>query len=138
MLLQNKHIFIVEDNLENRVVFTFALTKYGATVDFERTGRDMSSLQRKGQVDLILLDLNLTHHKSGFDVCDEIRAMPEFATIPIVAVSAMDPAIAIPEARRHGFTGFIAKPIDVHRFASQLASILEGEPVWFVGERQLL
>lgn len=139
MLLANKHIFIVEDNLENRVIFTIALTKFGAAVDFERTGKDVSmALSRKGQIDLILLDLNLTHHKSGFDVCDELRATPEFAKTPIVAVSAMDPAIAIPEARRHGFTAFIAKPIDVHRFPTQLASILEGEEVWSVGERQLI
>lgn len=139
MLLQDKHIFIVEDNLENRVIFTIALSKYGAAVDFERSGRDVAiALRRHRQVDLILLDLNLTHHISGFDVCDELRALPEFASVPIIAVSAMDPAIAIPEARRHGFTGFIAKPIDAHRFPLQIASILDGEQVWSVGERQLL
>ena len=36
MSLHDKHIFIVEDNLENRVVFQMALMKHGARVDFER------------------------------------------------------------------------------------------------------
>jgi CheY-like chemotaxis protein len=139
MLLKDKHIFIVEDNLQNRVVFQIALVKYGAVVDFERWGKDVPfCLRRLSHIDLIILDLSLSHQISGFDVCDEIRTLPEFAHIPIVAVSAMDPAIAIPEARLHGFAGFIAKPIDAHLFPTQIASLIAGEEVWFVGEKKPL
>jgi CheY-like chemotaxis protein len=139
MLLKNKHIFIVEDNVQNRVVFQVTLVKHGAVVDFERWGENaVACLERLRRIDLIILDLSLAKQVSGFDIFNEIRAHPEYADIPIIAVSAMDPAIAIPEARLRGFSGFIAKPIDVHLFPSQIARVIEGEQIWFVGEKRVI
>ncbi len=138
MLLQNKRIFVVEDNLQNRIIFQMALARHGATVDFERWGRDaLTHLNNITHVDLILLDLMLAEGVSGFEICDQIRAVPDYANVPIVAVSAMDPAIAIPKVRNHGFAGFIGKPIEVTLFPKQLASIINGESVWYAGERNL-
>jgi two-component system cell cycle response regulator DivK len=62
--------------------------------------------------------------------------VPEFKDVPIIAVSAMDPAIAIPEARIRGFSGFIAKPIEAHLFPEQVARVINGEEVWYVGEHR--
>lgn len=136
MLLKDKHIFVVEDNLQNRVVFQMALIRHGAVVDFERRGRDtLTHLKSAPRIDLIILDLMLADGISGFDIYDEIRAMPRFASVPIIAVSAMDPSIAIPKTRAQGFTGFIAKPIDNQLFPQQIAKLAMGEPVWYTGER---
>jgi len=55
-----------------------------------------------------------------------------------VAVSAMDPSVAIPQARQKGFSGFIAKPIDNRLFPQQIAQIIEGEQVWSIGERRII
>jgi CheY-like chemotaxis protein len=135
LLLSDKHIFIVEDNLENRVVFQMCLIRHGANVEFERWGRDaVRRLKTLSQVDLIVLDLMLKDGKSGLELCDEIRRLPKFANIPVVAVSAMDPSIAIPLTREKGFDGFIAKPIDIKLFPKQLQSLIEGQQVWYYGE----
>lgn len=139
MFLKGCHIFIAEDNMQNRVVFQMALARYGATVSFERSGREtVQRLQTVAQVatkiDAIVLDLMLADGVSGFDVFDQIRALPEYAETPIVAVSAMEPAIALPQAREKGFAGFIAKPIENYRFAAQMAAIINGEQVWFTGQ----
>ena len=83
------------------------------------------------------LDLMLKDNVSGFDLYDEIRSLPKYADVPIVAVSAIDPSIAIPKTRAKGFSGFIAKPIDSHLFAKQIAALLEGEQIWYAGERML-
>lgn len=138
MLLQNKRFFIVEDNIQNRVVFQMALTRHGAIVDFDRWGDEaLDRLNNTSNVDLIILDLMLPGGISGFDICAQVRTIPDYATIPIVAVSAMETAIAIPKARASGFSGFISKPVDVTLFPKQLASILNGEQVWYAGERNL-
>lgn len=138
MTLKGKHVFIVEDNIENRVVFQMILIKHGAFVEFERWGRDaIRRIKDSFKIDLIILDLMLKQGVSGFDIYDEIRAMPEFADIPIIAVSAMDPSVAMPKARAKGFNGFIAKPVDSHLFPVQIARILEGEQVWHAGEQML-
>ena len=136
MILKDKRIFIVEDNMQNRLVFQMALIRHGASVDFERWGRDtLYHLQNVSRVDLIVLDLMLAEGVTGFDLFDQIRGIEKYAKIPIIAVSAMDPSIAIPKLRKQGFSGFIAKPIDNVQFPRQLASIIAGEAVWSVGER---
>lgn len=136
MLLKDRHIFIVEDNSQNRIVFQMALVRHGAAVDFERSGQDtLYQLGRLSRIDLIIIDLMLPGGISGFDVFDDIRSLERYANIPIVAVSAMDPAVAIPKARAKGFAGFIAKPIDNRLFPKQIAQVIEGVPVWHAGER---
>jgi len=134
MLLQDKVVFIVEDNLQNRVVFQMILMRHGARVEFDRWGRDtLSRLKSLKQVDAIVLDLSLSLGISGYDVFDEIRADPQLGQIPIVAVSAGEPAIAIPLTQKKGFNGFIAKPIDDDRFPRQLETIIGGGTVWDAG-----
>ena len=138
MSLKNRRIFIVEDNWQNRVVYQMMLIRHEALVYFESWGANtIASLKKIANVDVIVLDLTLGQGISGFDLFEQIRELPNFATVPIVAVSAMDPAIAIPETRSKGFAGFIAKPIDIHIFPDQLATIIAGEAIWHVGERGL-
>jgi CheY-like chemotaxis protein len=134
--LQGKRIFIVEDNLQNRIIFQMILMRSGAEGDFERHGREtLSHLRNLSHVDLIVLDLMLAGGIDGFDIYNQIRALPQYSAVPIIAVSAMDPSIAIPKTRQHGFAGFIAKPINTDLFPRQLAAILNGEQVWYTGER---
>ena len=136
MLLDKKQIFIAEDNLQNRIIFQLALTKHGAVISFEQWGsRAVMLLKAIRHVDAIILDLMLAGGISGFDIFDQIRAMPEFDDVPIIAVSAVDPGTGIPKARQKGFAGFIAKPIDDLLFPRQIAAIIEGEEVWHMGER---
>lgn len=131
MLLAHRTIFIVEDNVQNRVVFKIALARHGAQVEFERWGTNSTFLLRSlPHVDLIILDLMLANGISGFTVFDEIRALPQFDQVPIIAVSAMEPAVAIPKLRQKGFAGFLTKPIDSTEFPKQVARIIEGERIW--------
>jgi len=136
MLLKNRSVFIVEDNIQNRIVFQMTLVVEGAKLEFERWGRDaIYRLNNQRSVDLIILDLMLHNDVSGYDIFTEIRANSKYDAIPIVAVSAAEPAIALPRTRQMGFSGFIAKPIDDELFAKQIAQILSGEKVWYTGER---
>jgi CheY-like chemotaxis protein len=136
MILKDKRIFIVEDNTQNRVVFTMILKPTGAVFEFERMGRGATGrLKTFGRADLIILDLMLMGGVSGYDIFDEIRAVPEYNTVPIIAVSASEPSVAIPETQKMGFSGFIAKPIDDDRFPKQLAQVINGEQVWYAGDR---
>ncbi|HLU11233.1 MAG TPA: response regulator [Oceanobacillus sp.] len=134
MLLKDKFIFIVEDNTQNRVVFQVILIRQGARVEFERWGKDaVRRLKTLRNVDVVVLDLGLAQGVSGYDIFDDIRAIPEYSALPVVAVSATDPAVGIPKTKAKGFNGFIAKPIDDVRFPRQLAKIIAGEEVWDTG-----
>lgn len=132
--LRDKHIFIIEDNTENRLIFQLIFMKHEAQTGFDRWGTEaLVRMRNVTQIDVIILDLMLSDGASGFDIFKQIRSVPRFADTPIVAVSAMEPAIAIPKAQKLGFNGFISKPIDKALFPMQIASIIEGEEVWYTG-----
>jgi CheY-like chemotaxis protein len=135
MILSGKHIFIVEDNALNRVVYQMTLgVQGGAYLDFDRWGREtVDRLERSHNWDLIILDLMLHRGISGFDIFQDIRALPACNAIPIIAVSASEPAVALPKARELGFAGFISKPIDEGSFVDQVARIIAGEQIWVDG-----
>lgn len=135
LLLENKRVFIVEDNLANRAIEQMILERNGAVTAIERYGTTtLERLKAFAPVDIIIMDLMLPNGVSGFDITDEIRTMPEFKQIPVVAVSATDPAEAMPKAMAKGFSGFISKPIDFDQFPAQIARILKGEKIWAEGD----
>lgn len=134
MSVKGKHILIVEDNSLNRVVYQITLGVQGAVLEFDRWGREAITRLKAGRdFDLIILDLMLHGGISGFDIFQEIRTMPQFNAIPIVAISASEPAIAMPRARELGFSGFISKPIDEAYFVGQISKLMAGEEVWHDG-----
>lgn len=133
MLLKDKRIFYIEDDLKNRSIVQAILEQAGARFSFERWGKD-ETLQRLhdfSPVDIILLDLMFPDHVSGYDIYARIRADSQFAAVPILIVSAADPAIEMPKARKLGLSGFIAKPIDFRLFPQQIADCLAGQAVWY-------
>ena len=74
MRLKDKRIFIVEDNVENRIIYHMILVREGALFEFERWGNTaVQKLQNFKPVDLIILDLMLSARTTGFTVFDEIR-----------------------------------------------------------------
>ncbi len=130
-LLKDKHILLLEDNPANMFVMAVLLQMEGAKTGSERWGAStIAQLRALQPIDLILLDLMFPNGVTGWDVFTEIRSYAEFAHVPIVAVSAMDAAIAIPKAQEMGFSGFIAKPLDYDRFPGHVLNALSHKPVW--------
>lgn len=130
-LLKGKRVFVVEDDVVNMAITAVLLRGHGATViqDAWNSGT-LQMLKEHMPVDIILLDLMLRHGVSGYDIYSKIKAEPELANIPIVAVSASDPHVEIPRAQMLGFDGFIGKPINLHHFGEQVLSCLNHTKVW--------
>src|SRR5258708_22178433 len=130
--VKGKRIFYVEDDVNNRVIVTVILERAGAIVNFERWGGDdaIARLKAFQPIDLILCDLSFPDKITGYDVFDRIRAIPEFASIPIVAVTSADPTVEMPKVQAKGFNGFIGKPVNMLTFATDLARVLDGEKIW--------
>lgn len=130
-VLEQKRIFIVEDDISNMAVYSVALSSNGASVIQDAwNSSTIELLRRTLPVDIILLDLMLRRGVSGYDIFDEIKADPELAKIPVIAVSASDPEIEIPRAKSKGFVGFIGKPISLLNFPLQVAACIKGEQLW--------
>lgn len=131
MILKGKRIFVVEDDARNKTIVQMLLERAGAIVTCERwVPAIMQNLKAFSPVDAILLDLMLPNNTTGYDVFKQIREQQEFNNVPIIAVSASDPSEAIPRTQDLGFAGFIAKPVDFHRFAQSVAECMAGQSVW--------
>ena len=133
--LRDKRIFITEDNTLNRAVYMMLLKILGAIIEFDRLGRETPSKLAVFKPDLIILDLMLPNGDSGYHIFNKIRQMPNYGNVPIVAISASEPSVALPKCKELGFSGFIAKPIEEELLVDQLVRLIEGEEVWYVGER---
>lgn len=131
MLLDNKRIFVIEDDSSNLAIIRTILLRQGASVPFDVWGKGTIEIIRNSMpIDVILLDLALPRGVSGYDVFDQIRATPELSEIPVVIVTAADPSTEMVKARSKGVNGFISKPIKYGTFAQSVASVLDGEAVW--------
>jgi two-component system, cell cycle response regulator DivK len=132
-ILKDKRIFYIEDDPKNRAIVQTILEAAGARMEFEKWGFQEVALPklRAYRADLILLDLMFPMGISGYDIFDAIRHNMILSHLPVVAVSAADASVEIPKARSKGFAGFIGKPIDIRLFPHQIASVLNGETVWY-------
>lgn len=129
--LTGKRIFLVEDDILNLAVVTRVLANSQALVmqNYNSIGVVTHIIQNL-PIDLILMDVMLRRGINGFEVTRELKLNPQTTRIPIVAVSSLDPEIAIPQAKDAGCSGFISKPINSQTFAAELAAILRGEERW--------
>ena len=130
--LNGRTIFMVEDDALNFAIIRTILRRAGATVPYDHWGDTTLTRMKEysGQLSMILLDLMLPGGVSGYDIFDAIKNDPEISHIPIVAVSAADPDVEIPRAKKLGFSGFISKPVIHDQFPDQLDTILKGGQIW--------
>jgi CheY-like chemotaxis protein len=74
--------------------------------------------------DLIVVDISLPG-MDGHQVCGQLRAHPEFADRPIIALSANAMQADIQRGRAAGFDTYLTKPLDVPVFLAQLDQLLQ-------------
>ena len=117
-------ILVVEDNPMNLELVRDILTAEGYEVleaADGATGVAIATLERPA---LILMDLQLPR-LDGLEATRLIRADPQLADIPIVAVTAHAMKGDDEKARAAGCDGFVTKPIQVREFTATVASFLK-------------
>jgi len=92
----------------------------------EILGRDAVKRLGRERFDLLVVDLHLPD-VSGLDVCRSVRSDARFATLPILAVSAVaDTDDASRAARDAGASGFVADEADGPAFIAAVNGVLAG------------
>jgi two-component system cell cycle response regulator DivK len=114
-------VLLVEDHALNLELARDVLLLRGFRTLEARTAADGIALAMQYRPDLVLLDIQLPD-MDGLAALRRLRAMPDMAAIPVVAVTAF----AMHEDRERllgaGFDGYLAKPIDVTAFPEQIRS----------------
>lgn len=119
----NKTILIVEDNALMREMYRSALKPFGARLVETQRGAVAVDVAKAERPNLIILDFMLPD-MSGADVAARLKAQPETASIPILAVTNAASQADEEELKRKGFAALLPKPINLARFSEVVARLL--------------
>jgi len=117
-----KKVIIVEDNELNLKLFTDLLRAHGFEVEARRDGRDIIKVVQTIMPNLIIMDIQLPN-VSGLDLIEDITAIPELSTIPILAVTAYAGKGDAERILRAGAQSYLSKPVSVMQFLEAVNKI---------------
>jgi PAS domain S-box-containing protein len=118
--IRGARILLVEDNEVNQEVATGLLSEGGFVVDIAENGAVAVRMVQARPYDLVLMDMQMPV-MDGVTATREIRKLPQFAALPIVAMTASAMAADIEQCRAAGMNGHVAKPIDPDELFDALA-----------------
>ncbi len=116
-----KKILVVEDKEDSRVLVGKVLRFRGYEVIGATTGEDAVNMAQTELPDLILMDIRLPGGIDGLEATRRIKAMPQLAHIPILAITASVRPEDEQRALDVGCSGFVRKPVDIDELPKQVA-----------------
>lgn len=117
-------VLIVEDEYDSAQVVSKILTHHGVEVFVARDGQECLDMLGSLIPTAIVMDLAMPE-KDGWSTLLEIRANPETAHIPVVAVTAYHSASVAQDAIAAGFDAYFSKPVDPNSFVESLAEVID-------------
>lgn len=120
---QSGRILVVEDSDIAQRIVTHVLERGGYAVRCASSGAQAIQKASTGFYDLILMDLQMPE-MDGFTTARQIRCLPGYANVPILALTANATDEYRRECLRQGMQDFLAKPIRAEELLSTLARFL--------------
>ena len=121
--MSDKKILLIDDNAEMRDMLNDLLTFKGYNVATAENG--VVGLERLNDInpDMIICDIAMPD-KDGFQVLEEVRAMPQFATIPFVFLTASMLQSEEEKIINTSANGYLTKPYDSRQLFMAIDNLL--------------
>lgn len=117
------HILVVDDVEKNTRLLVDLLGAKGYRTSKASSGAEALELIARTAPDLVLLDVMMPG-MSGYEVCQKLRADPRHALLPVVLVTALDPATERANGLDAGADDFLNKPINQAELLARVRSLL--------------
>jgi two-component system cell cycle response regulator DivK len=117
--------WVVEDHDLNFELIDFLLVDAGWSVVRARDGAELTALLGEIPPDLVLLDMNLPD-VSGLELVATLRADPDLAALPVIAVTAHAMRGDRERFLAAGCNAYVSKPIDATELFSTMEQVLGG------------
>lgn len=116
-------ILVVDDNEDNRDALSRWLERRGFEVVAAANGKAGVEMARSEKPDLIMMDMNMPE-LDGWEATRQIRAQPETAAVPVIALTAHALEGDRARAIEVGCTEYHTKPVEFPKLLSQIEAIL--------------
>ncbi|WP_335933326.1 HAMP domain-containing protein [Streptomyces sp. PTD5-9] len=118
---RGEKVLIVDDDIRNVFALTSVLEQHGLSVLYAENGRvGIEVLEQHDDVTVVLMDIMMPE-MDGYATTAAIRRMPQFAGLPIVALTAKAMKGDREKAIESGASDYVTKPVD----PDHLLSVME-------------
>ncbi|MFF8827689.1 HAMP domain-containing protein [Streptomyces sp. NPDC015131] len=120
-------VLIVDDDIRNVFALTSVLEQHGLSVLYAENGREgIEVLEQHDDVTVVLMDIMMPE-MDGYATTTAIRRMPQFAGLPIIALTAKAMKGDREKAIESGASDYVTKPVDPDHLLSVMEQWMSGE-----------
>ncbi|WP_309226391.1 HAMP domain-containing protein [Streptomyces lunaelactis] len=120
-------VLIVDDDIRNVFALTSVLEQHGLSVLYAENGREgIEVLEQHDDVTVVLMDIMMPE-MDGYATTTAIRRMPQFAGLPIIALTAKAMKGDREKAIESGASDYVTKPVDPDHLLSVMEQWMRGE-----------
>ena len=119
----SKHILIADDEANIVISLEFLMKREGHRVSVARDGDAALAMIRSERPDLVLLDVMMPG-RSGFEVCQAVRADDALASVKILMLSAKGRDTDLAKGNALGADAYMTKPFSTRELADKVRELL--------------
>ncbi|WP_328308852.1 HAMP domain-containing protein [Streptomyces sp. NBC_00442] len=120
-------VLIVDDDVRNVFALTSVLEQHGLSVLYAENGREgIEVLEQHEDTAVVLMDIMMPE-MDGYATTSAIRRMPQFAGLPIVALTAKAMKGDREKAIESGASDYVTKPVDPDHLLSVMEQWMRGK-----------
>jgi CheY-like chemotaxis protein len=119
-VLQGRKVLVVDDDARNIFALSTVLENHGMEILSATNGRQaIDLLKGHDDLEIVLMDIMMPE-MDGYETMKEIRRVPEFRHLPILALTAKAMKGDREKCLEAGASDYIAKPVDTDQLLSLL------------------
>ena len=123
----SQKILVADDEPNIVISIEYLMKREGYTVLVARDGQEALDMIARDRPDLVLLDVMMPK-KSGFEVCQAVRASEELQSIKILMLTAKGRDTDLAKGLALGADAYMTKPFSTRELVQKVAEMLGPQP----------